>query len=98
MELLDVMRKFGHDAEEMVLNTPTAAELKKLYDRPDTDRRNRIEALHDGAVTPIWLAYEKASSHKQLGVTCNKVFAISFVRGSQGDVKSSVRTTRESRH
>ena len=38
MELLDVMRKFAHDAEEMVLNTPTAAELKKLYDRPDTDR------------------------------------------------------------
>jgi len=37
MELLDVMRKFAHDAEEMVLNTPTAAELKKLYDRPDTD-------------------------------------------------------------
>lgn len=37
MELLEVMRKFAHDAEDMVLNTPTAAELKKLYDRPDTD-------------------------------------------------------------
>ena len=34
-ELLEVMRKFAHDAEEMVRNTPTAAELKKLYERAD---------------------------------------------------------------
>jgi hypothetical protein len=27
------MRKFAHDAEEMVRNTPSAAELKKLYER-----------------------------------------------------------------
>lgn len=31
-ELLEVMRKFAHEAEEMVRNTPTAAELKRLYD------------------------------------------------------------------
>jgi hypothetical protein len=34
-ELLEFMRKFAHDAEEMVRNTPSAAELKKLYERPD---------------------------------------------------------------
>jgi hypothetical protein len=34
-ELLEVMRKFAHEAEEMVRNTPTAAELKKLYERTD---------------------------------------------------------------
>ena len=34
-ELLEIMRKFAHDAEEMVQNTPTAAELKQLYDRDD---------------------------------------------------------------
>ena len=34
-ELLEVMRKFAHDAEEMVQNTPSAAELKKLYERED---------------------------------------------------------------
>jgi len=32
-ELLEVMRKFAHEAEEMVRNTPTAAELRKLYER-----------------------------------------------------------------
>ena len=32
-ELLEIMRKFAHDAEEMVRNTPSAAELKKLYER-----------------------------------------------------------------
>jgi hypothetical protein len=32
-ELLEIMRNFAHDAEEMVRNTPTAAELKKLYER-----------------------------------------------------------------
>jgi hypothetical protein len=31
-ELLEIMRKFAHDAEDMVRNTPTAAELKKLYE------------------------------------------------------------------
>ena len=34
-ELLEIMRKFAHDAEEMVRNTPTAAELKLLYERED---------------------------------------------------------------
>ena len=34
-ELLEIMRKFAHDAEEMVRNTPSAAELKKLYERGD---------------------------------------------------------------
>lgn len=34
-ELLEVMRKFAHDAEEMVRNTPSAAELKRLYQRSD---------------------------------------------------------------
>jgi hypothetical protein len=32
-ELLEIMRKFAHEAEHMVRNTPTAAELKKLYER-----------------------------------------------------------------
>jgi hypothetical protein len=32
-ELLEVMRKFAHDAEDMVRNTPSAAELKKLFER-----------------------------------------------------------------
>jgi hypothetical protein len=34
-ELLEVMRKFAHDSEEMVRNTPSAADLKKLYERED---------------------------------------------------------------
>ncbi len=34
-ELLEVMRKFAHEAEEMVQNTPSAAELKKLYERDE---------------------------------------------------------------
>lgn len=37
-ELLEIMRKFVHDAEEMVRNTPSAAELKKLYERDDGGR------------------------------------------------------------
>ena len=37
-ELLEIMRKFAHDADEMVRNTPSAAELKKLYDREDGGR------------------------------------------------------------
>ena len=38
-ELLEIMRQFAHDAEEMVRNTPTAAELRKLYDREDNARQ-----------------------------------------------------------
>jgi hypothetical protein len=34
-ELLEIMRKFAHDAEDMVRNAPSAAELKKLYERID---------------------------------------------------------------
>jgi len=34
-ELLEIMRKFAHDADEMVRNTPSAAELKRLYERGD---------------------------------------------------------------
>jgi hypothetical protein len=34
-ELLEIMRNFAHDADEMVRNTPSAAELKKLYERED---------------------------------------------------------------
>jgi hypothetical protein len=29
------MRNFAHDSEDMVRNTPSAAELQKLYDRTD---------------------------------------------------------------
>ena len=34
-ELLEIMRKFAHDAEDMVRNTPTANELALLYERDD---------------------------------------------------------------
>jgi hypothetical protein len=34
-ELLEVMRKFAHDAADMVRNTPTVADLKKLYESDD---------------------------------------------------------------
>ena len=34
-ELLEIMRNFAHEAEEMVRNTPTAAELRRLYERED---------------------------------------------------------------
>lgn len=34
-ELLEIMREFAHQAEEMVSKTPSAAELKELYDRED---------------------------------------------------------------
>lgn len=37
MELLEIMRKFVDDAEDMVRNTPTAAELKRLYEREDSN-------------------------------------------------------------
>ncbi|MDQ1469740.1 MAG: hypothetical protein QOJ99_1220 [Bryobacterales bacterium] len=36
-ELLETMRKFAHDAEDMVRNTPSAAELRKLYEREDPE-------------------------------------------------------------
>ena len=32
-ELLDVMRQFAHDAQYMVENTPTADELRKLFEQ-----------------------------------------------------------------
>ena len=35
-ELLEVMRHFAHEAEEMVRNTPSAADLKELYERDDS--------------------------------------------------------------
>jgi hypothetical protein len=34
-ELLEIMRKFARDAQEIVRNTPTATELQKLYERED---------------------------------------------------------------
>jgi hypothetical protein len=37
-ELLEVMRKFAHDADEMVRNTPTAAQLRELYERDDNEK------------------------------------------------------------
>jgi hypothetical protein len=39
-ELLESMRHFAHEMEECVANTPTAAELERLYflDPPPTDR------------------------------------------------------------
>ncbi len=37
MELLEVMRKFAHDARDMVQNTPSAADLKALYERDDSE-------------------------------------------------------------
>ena len=37
-ELLETMRKFAHEAEEMVRNTPSAADLRRLYQREDGDR------------------------------------------------------------
>ena len=36
-ELLEVMRNFAHNAEEMVRNTPSAVDLKKLYEREEGD-------------------------------------------------------------
>ena len=37
-ELLETMRKFAHEAEEMVRNTPSAADLRRLYERENGDR------------------------------------------------------------
>ncbi len=34
-ELLEIMRKFAHESEEMVRNTPSAEELRNLYERED---------------------------------------------------------------
>jgi hypothetical protein len=34
-ELLEAMRRFAHEAEDMVNQTPTAAELKDLFDRQE---------------------------------------------------------------
>ncbi len=34
-ELLEIMRKFAHDSQEMVQNTPTAYELQRLYESAD---------------------------------------------------------------
>jgi len=36
-ELLEIMRNFAHDAEEMVHKTPSAADLQQLYERQDAD-------------------------------------------------------------
>ena len=44
-ELLEIMRKFAHDSEEMVRNTPTAAELKKLYERDNGERSSSNDDL-----------------------------------------------------
>jgi hypothetical protein len=35
IELLEVMRNFAHDSEDMVRNTPSAGELQKLYEREE---------------------------------------------------------------
>jgi hypothetical protein len=40
-ELLEIMRKFAHESEEMVRNTPSAAELRKLYEGNDADAPNQ---------------------------------------------------------
>lgn len=34
-ELLETMRTFAHDAEEMVRNTPSASDLKRLFEWDD---------------------------------------------------------------
>ena len=34
-ELLEVMRKFAHESEEMVRNTPSASDLKRLYEKDE---------------------------------------------------------------
>jgi hypothetical protein len=34
-ELLEIMRKFAHDAEDMVRQTPSAEDLKRLYERDE---------------------------------------------------------------
>jgi hypothetical protein len=39
-ELLEIMRKFAHEADEMIRNTPTAAELRNLYERDEPSPRS----------------------------------------------------------
>jgi hypothetical protein len=34
-DLLETMRSFAHEAEDMVRNTPSAADLKRLFERED---------------------------------------------------------------
>jgi hypothetical protein len=34
-ELLEIMRNFAHNAEDMVRNTPSAADLQRLFERED---------------------------------------------------------------
>ena len=41
-ELLEIMRKFAHDADDMVRNTPTAEELRKLFEREDSGPPDEI--------------------------------------------------------
>jgi len=35
-QLLETMRDFAHRSEEMIHNTPTATQLKELYERDDS--------------------------------------------------------------
>lgn len=42
-ELLEIMRNFAHDAEEMVQKTPSAADLQQLYERQDGDGSSGAE-------------------------------------------------------
>jgi hypothetical protein len=37
-ELLEIMRQFAHEAEEMVRNTPTVLELERLYEDDGSGR------------------------------------------------------------
>jgi len=39
-DLLETMRKFAGDAEEMVRNTPSADDLKSIYEREDLPPAN----------------------------------------------------------
>ena len=39
-DLIETMRSFAHEAEEMVRDTPTAAELRRLYEREDAGPGN----------------------------------------------------------
>ena len=51
-ELLETMRKFAYEAEEMVRNTPTAAELKRLFEREDRDRPRTQRSGRDRGAMP----------------------------------------------
>ena len=39
-ELLETMRQFAHDAEEMVRNTPSASELRRFTKRAGQKRKH----------------------------------------------------------